>query len=141
MMRWYRHGDDRVNRGLPHYIVRDRKLGSRLEIQNAACSDTGIMVQLNLIKGVGFEEEIREDDSTPPGVKVLMQLVILWIKTKRIIWADSYFAFVAAVELLWENGLKFIGVVKTATIKFPMRHLSAQELENRGDSYELVRVK
>ena len=112
-----------------------------MEIQNAACSDTGIMVQLNLIKGVGFEEEIREDDSTPPGVKVLMQLVILWIKTKRIIWADSYFAFVAAVELLWENGLKFIGVVKTATIKFPMRHLSAQELENRGDSYELVRVK
>jgi hypothetical protein len=34
--------------------------------------------------------------------------------------ADSYFASVQAAEHLLSMGLKFIGVVKTATRKFPI---------------------
>ncbi|KAG7349008.1 transposase IS4 [Nitzschia inconspicua] len=45
---------------------------------------------------------------------------------------------VGAVEELQRNGLKFIGVVKTATKKFPMAYLQALELQGRGDIRGLV---
>ena len=44
-------------------------------------------------------------------------------------------------ELLYINGLKFIGVVKTATRKYQMAHLASQELEKSGDRYGLVKRK
>ena len=52
---------------------------------------------------------------------------------------DSYFESVTAAELLHMNGLKFIGVIKTSTRKYPMVHLATHELENRGNRYGLVR--
>ena len=54
---------------------------------------------------------------------------------------DRYFASMTAAELLHMNRLRFIGVIKTATRKFPMAHLAVQELENRGGRYGLVRRK
>ena len=41
--------------------------------------------------------------------------------------ADSYFASVAAAKALKSIGLRFIGVVKTATKEFPLKHLSGIE--------------
>jgi hypothetical protein len=35
-------------------------------------------------------------------------------------------------------GLKFIGVVKTATRMYPMKHLSTRELSERGQRVSLV---
>ena len=45
--------------------------------------------------------------------------------------ADSYLESVTAMELLYENGLKFIGVGKTATQRFSMVYLTVRGLENR----------
>ena len=50
MVRQYGHGGDWINRGLPHYIVMDKKPDNGLEIQNEACDDTGVMVWLKLVK-------------------------------------------------------------------------------------------
>ena len=75
------------------------------------------------------------------GAAVFMELVLLWVNTHRIVCADSYFASVTAAESIYLNGLKFIGVVNTATRKYPMAHLSSQELEKRGDRYGLVKRK
>ena len=36
------------------------------------------------------------------------------------------------------NGLKFVGVVNTATRNFPMTHTSHKEIINRGDTSGLV---
>ena len=54
-----------------------------------------------------------------------------WAKTDRIICADSYFASFSADEELWNNGLWFIGIIKTATRKFLMAYLSNIEFQNR----------
>ena len=56
-----------------------------------------------------------------------------WANTDRIVCADSYFAAVSAAEELWERGLRFIGVIKTATRKFLMAYLSNIEFQNWGD--------
>jgi hypothetical protein len=45
---------------------------------------------------------------------------------------------VEAATHLRSLGLHFIGVVKTATRKYPMRYLQHQELEARGDRVMLV---
>ena len=42
------------------------------------------------------------------------------------------------LELLYENRLEFIRVVKRATQKFSMEHLIAHESEIRGDLYGLM---
>jgi len=61
-----------------------------------------------------------------------------WAHLGRIVCADSYFASVGCAAELHRLGLRFIGVVKTATRKFPMKWLSEVELAVRGDRKGLV---
>lgn len=70
---------------------------------------------------------------------VLRRLVKPWAGTSRTVCADSYFASVYTTEMLLKMGLKFIGVVKTATKKFPMSYLSSQELSERGQKVTMIR--
>ena len=39
------------------------------------------------------------------------------------------------------NGLKFVGIKKTATRKFPITHIPSIELVNRGDTLSFVTRK
>ena len=52
--------------------------------------------------------------------------------TNRIFCAGSYFASVKYVVAFKKLGMKSIGVVKTATNKFPLLNLSQIELEIYG---------
>ena len=76
---------------------------------------------------------MTEDDGNNHETNVLKFLVEPWVRTDRCVCADSYFASVNAVTVLRMMGLRFIGVVKTATKKFPMSYLSNLELVQRGD--------
>ena len=58
--------------------------------------------------------------------------------TDRVVCADSYLASVQSAEELRKMGLRFIGVVKTATRRLPMKALAEKELHTRGDRYGLV---
>ena len=58
-----------------------------------------------------------------------MELVRPWVNTNRLVCGYSYFASVGAAL----SGLRFIGVVKTSTKKFPMKHLSEIEMQSRGE--------
>ena len=122
------------------YVAIDRKPENGAEIQDASCGVSGIMIRLKIVKGV-VDREADDNHEMLHGAKVLLELVLPWINTNRLVCADSYFASVPAAILLHDNGLKFVGVVKTATKKFPMRHLSSVELEERGDTYGMVRRK
>lgn len=73
-----------------------------------------------------------EGDSRPYGAVVLKLLVAQWAGTKRIICADSCFPSIAAAMLLLMMGLRFIGVVKTATRGCPMGALSVIPVEAHG---------
>ena len=98
------------------------------------------MIRLKIVKTAEEENAsaVTEDDSNNHGTNVLKFLVDPWVRMDRCVCADSYFASVNAVIVLRMMGLCFIGVVKTATKKFPMSYLSNLELVQRGDYKGLV---
>jgi hypothetical protein len=51
---------------------------------------------------------------------------------------DSYFASVPAATMMMRYGMRFIGIVKSATGQYPMSFLSQVELNNRGDRKGMV---
>ena len=140
MSQWYGQGGHWINHGLPMYVAIDRKPENGCEIQNAACGRSGVMLRLKIVKTAEEENASAEtdDDGNNHGTNVLKFLVEPWVRTDRCICADSYFTSVNAVTVMRTMGLRFIGVVKTATKKFPMSYLSNLELVQRGDYKGLV---
>ena len=123
MSRWYGQGGHWINHGLPQYVAIDRKPENGCEIQNSACGRSGVMLRLKLVKGADLVDD--DDDGIPHeggllhGTNVLKHVVSPWFGSHRVVCADSYFASVGAAKELFRNGLRFIGVVKTATKGFP----------------------
>ena len=76
---------------------------------------------------------VTDDDSNNHRTNVLKFLVEPWVKTDRCVCAASYFTSINAVTVMRMMGLHFIGVVKTATKKFPLSYLSNLELVKHGD--------
>jgi Transposase IS4 len=78
---------------------------------------------------VSAKVEPARDPDVLHGTSVLSYLVSPWSGTNRIVCADSYFASVQGAEHLLSMGLRFIGVVKTASRKFPMKALASNRDE------------
>ena len=87
------------------------------------------MIQLRIVKSASNEEDQEDyEDSIPHGTQVLKEILLSWSNTDRVFRLDSHFSSVPAAEELCKHGLRFIGVIKTATRKFPMVYLSNLEL-------------
>jgi hypothetical protein len=144
MSRWYGQGGHWIEHGLPQYVAIDRKPENGCEVQNAACGRSGIMLQLQLVT-TAYHEATREVESEVGlnhGTVVLERLVKPWYgKGDRIVCADSYFASVEAALHLKARGLRFIGVVKTATSGYPMKLMQAKVLPSRGEWKSFVHRK
>jgi hypothetical protein len=72
---------------------------------------------------------------------VLCDLVIPSRNSLHIVCSDSQFAYAPAALLFFRHGLRFIGVIKTATKQYPYKHLHNQVLRERGKTCGLVRKK
>lgn len=98
------------------------------------------MMRLKLVKMAEAADATRVKDSAgvPHVSLILKQLVEPWNVTGRIVRADSYVASMFAAEYLMAASLHFIGVVKTATRRFPMTAPSQAELQSRGDRHGLT---
>ena len=129
--------------GLPMYITMDHKPENGCEIQNSACGRSGIMLHLKLVKSANEQQWHREatNEDILQGTAVMKELIFPWKGSKCVVCGDSYFASVAAAEELLNIGLRFIGVVKTATKTFPMSYLSNEELTDRGQYKGVVTLK
>jgi heat shock protein HspQ len=137
--RWYGQGGDWINHGLPMYVAIDRKPENGCEIQDACCGRSGVMIQLLIVKTKKEQaNQMTLEANENHGTAILKKLVNAWSFSERVVCADSYFASFNAVEHLRRIGLKFVGVVKTATRKFPMHVLQTRRLHDRGDRYALV---
>ena len=55
-----------------------------------------------------------------------------------MVCADSYIASVHTAESLYEKDLRFTGVVKTSSKKYPMKYLSHLEISEKGEHFTLV---
>jgi hypothetical protein len=64
---------------------------------------------------------MENSDGLAHGTSILKYLMLPWANSGRGLCADSYFASVASAEEMMRLGIRFIGVVKTATKKYPMR--------------------
>jgi Transposase IS4 len=138
--RWYGQGGEWINHGLPMYVAIDRKPDNGCEIQDAACGQSGIMIQLKLVKTSKEEAALqqehaagKEQEDLLHGTKVLIELIKPWIGSNRCVCADSYFASVGGALELLKHRFRFIGPVKTATRKFPLQYLNSLVLHERGD--------
>jgi hypothetical protein len=67
-----------------------------------------------------------------------MELVSPWARTGRVVVADSYYTSVEAAKELYKIGLRFIGVVKTATRQYPMAALGRVQFNGRGEWKGLI---
>ena len=137
--RWYGQGGNWINMGLLMYIAIDRKPENGCEIQDVCCEVSGIMLKIRLVKSPEAETVHGEEgEQIPHGGLILRDLVMPWANSNRVVCADSYFASVATSKALLGIGLRFIGVVKTATKGYPMAYLSRVEMENRGESHAVT---
>jgi Transposase IS4 len=128
MSRWYGLGGSWINIGLPHYMAIDRKPDAGCEIQTACCGKSGVMLQLKLVKTNKELDSLEQQRSTTAeqielqrlqhGTKILLSLVKPWQHSQRLVAADSFFASVHTAETMMHIGLRFIGVVKSATRRY-----------------------
>ena len=132
MSRWYGLGGNWINLGLPMYVAIDRKPDNGCEIQTAACAKSGVMIRLRLVKSAAIEDNYEDVAGVGSGTQILKFLVEPWLRTHRVVCADSYFSSVSTAEVLLAQQTRFIGVVKTAHRKFPMPYLKAVVLPRRG---------
>lgn len=133
MSRWYGLGGDWIDVGLPTYRAIDRKPENGCEIKNSACGRSGIMLRMEIVKSPTEDAEIGKSSGLTHGAAVTKRLVEPWMNTNRIVCGDSYFASVNTAQALYDVGLRFIGVVKTAHKKFPAKYLGAKPVNGRGN--------
>ena len=142
--RWYGQGGFWINHGLPMYVSYERKPDDGCEIWTCCDGRTGIMIRLILVKSSEEQEAEREmnteqqEEQMNHGTRVLLDLVQPWFNSNRVVCADSYFSLVQTAIKCKEKGLKYIGVVKTATKQYPMAHLGKLELKDKGDRYAMA---
>ena len=108
-----------INIGLPMYIAIDHKPENGCKIQNSACGKSGVMLRLLIVKSAEDSDlhTLENDEGIAHGTSILKYLCLPWANTRRGVCADSYFASVSSAEKLMKIGLRFIGIVKTATKK------------------------
>jgi len=139
--RWYGLGGHWINAGLPNYVAMERKPENGCEIQDACDGRSRIMIRLKLVKGAIDNEVLAgADEESLHGTRVMKELVAPWAHSGRVVAADSYFASVPCALALHAMGLRFIGVVKTATRQFPMNYLSTVEMPQKGDYKGVVNI-
>ncbi len=138
MSRWYGLGGDWIDVGLPTYRAIDRKPENGCEIKASACGRSGIMLRLEIVKSPVDDVRSDEDAGLPHGTAVTYRLVSPWAHSSRIVCADSYFASVRTAKFLYEKGLRFIGVIKTAHREFPLSYLGAVPMSGRGTWKSLI---
>jgi hypothetical protein len=94
----------------------------QLRIVKTKEEEENILQEANKARG---EDEQTEDDELH-GTMVIKYLVEPWSRRRpRVVCADSYIASVRTAEALYQLNLRLIGVVKTATKRFPMEHFCA----------------
>ena len=80
------------------YIAIDRKSENGCEIQNSACSESGVMLRLLSVKSEEDSDLHTQENNKglQHGTDILKYLVLPWDNSERGVCADSYFASVSS---------------------------------------------
>lgn len=119
--------------GLPHKTKIQRKpKGVGLEIRDAACAQSGIMLRLELQEGKEAMSAMAENKLHGSGTGSTIRLTKPWHGTSRVVYGDSAFASVRCARQMRAHGLHFIGIVKTSTKEYPLKWLRSHTYTARG---------
>lgn len=130
--KWYGLGGSWLDVGLPFYVSLERKPESGGELHTSACGTAGIMLRMQFAKSIDERDRFVEAEATNYGTEVALDLCAPWTGTSRVVVGDSFFSSVETAKKMYRNGLRYIGVVKTASRGFPMSFLSTQPMCGRG---------
>eukprot|EP00171_Calliarthron_tuberculosum_P023537 IDg23537t1 len=72
------------------------------------------------------------------GTEVTRRLISPWMNSNRVVCGDSAFSSVQTAQCLYSVGMRYIGVVKSATRGFPMQQLSGRPMNDRGTWYSMI---
>ena len=136
MSKWYGQGGGWSDRGVPMYVAIDRKPENGREIKYTACGRSGIMLYLQLVTAAGDQcQRLTPTESRLlHGTVVLKRVVSNWAGADIVVCGDSYFSSVEAALELKSMGLRFDGVVKKSTTRYPMAALSTLAVPSRDSS-------
>jgi hypothetical protein len=133
-------------RGLPHVskVIRKPK-GVGLELKNALCCESGVMLCYEMLEGKAAMATKRFcGPSINATTATTLRLVEPWMGKGRLIVGDSWFASVQTALALRARGCFFTGMVKTAHREFPLsfiQKLAFGPQAKRGDSITLTATK
>ena len=105
-------------------------------MKTLACVETGVIIKADLMEGA--ERNAQKDYADQgAGTGTSLRLTQAYHRTGRVLVGDSWFASVLTCVALFQAGLFFIGIVKTASRFFPKEFLSDwleanHARENRG---------
>jgi Transposase IS4 len=85
--------------------------------ENECKIQSGVMISMKRVKTTKEERTYNQEreDGLLHGTQVLKYLIYPWDFSHRMVGADSYCASVGAAIELMQQGLRFIGLVKTIT--------------------------
>jgi hypothetical protein len=125
MSMWKGSDGNYVADGMPHVTKIQRKPeGVGLELKTLCDSASGVMLFLELMEG---KDRMRDKEyaDISAGTGHVLRATKAYHGTNRTIIGDSAFASVTTAEECLKHGLHFMGIVKTATRKFPAKLLKA----------------
>lgn len=136
--RWYGLGGDWYTIGLLNYIKLEQKTKKRTWTEDLMLWCTRINFHYRITKCVEETKQREYKNEATHGKATILRFVAPWFVSNRNIYADSFFASETTAMKLWDVGLRFTGVVKTATRKFPMSYLSSVEKQRKGDFKSMI---
>ena len=82
------------------YIAIGWKPENGCEIHNSACSESGVILRLLLVKSEEYSDLQTQENNEglQHGTAILKYLVLPWANSERVVCADYYFASVSSEE-------------------------------------------
>ena len=114
--------------GMPHVTNFFRKpKGIGAELKSTADGESDAILRLEVQEGKEAMQSKEYANLYTSHTAITLRLVKPWLGSKRTVIGDSAFASFSTCVSLLSMGLFFIGIVKTASAKFPKAFLNAWE--------------
>jgi hypothetical protein len=110
---------------LPHTTKIARKpKGIGCELKSIADSESGILLKLEIMEGKDRNRRKEFEDNYKSHTAITLRLSKGYFGSGRTIIGDSAFSSVDTCQALLDHGLHFIGLVKTASGRFPKAYFN-----------------
>ncbi len=127
--------------GIPHVTCIPRKpKGIGTEFKSLADGKSGVMLKLEIQEGKAAMAT-KEYSNLPVGTGTTLRLCKKYFNSNRTVVADSWFSSVPLLSNLRQRKLHLVGIVKTATKRFPIQWLRQQDNNLNNGEHSLAVAK